>query len=74
MFMTSICKKNISAQVRLIHADRMSSYNFIVLKKKNNRQQLKQDILNQWESMVFSKLNMSYANNRSYVSYRLRDM
>ena len=58
MFMTSICEKNISAEVRLIHVEQVSLYIFIVL-RKNNRQQLKQDILNQWESMGFSKLNMS---------------
>ena len=58
MFMTSICEKNISAEVRLIHVEQVSLYIFIVL-RKNNRQQLKQDILNQWESMGFSKLNLS---------------
>ena len=58
MFMTSICEKNISAEVRLIYVEQVSLYIFIVL-RKNNRQQLKQDILNQWESMGFSKLNMS---------------
>ena len=56
--MMSICEKNISAEVRLIHVEQVSLYIFIVL-RKNNRQQLKQDILNQWESMGFSKLNMS---------------
>ena len=58
MFMTSICEKNIPAEVRLIYVEQVSLYIFIVL-RKNNRQQLKQDILNQWESMGFSKLNMS---------------
>ena len=58
MFMTSICEKNISAEVRLIYVEQVSLYIFIVL-RKNNRQQLKQDILNQWESMGFSKLNLS---------------
>ena len=58
MFMTSICEKNISAEVRFIYVEQVSLYIFIVL-RKNNRQQLKQDILNQWESMGFSKLNLS---------------
>ena len=58
MFMTSVCEKNISAEVRLIYVEQVSLYIFIVL-RKNNRQQLKQDILNQWESMGFSKLNLS---------------
>ena len=58
MLMTSICEKNISAEVRLIYVEQVSLYIFIVL-RKNNRQQLKQDILNQWESMGFSKLNLS---------------
>ena len=48
--MTSIYEKKISAEVRVIHAEQMSLFNFIIL-KKNNRQmktkQLKQDILNQ---------------------------
>ena len=34
-FLTSICeKKNFSAEVRLIHAEQMPLYNFIVLRKK----------------------------------------
>ena len=49
--MTSICEKKISAEVRLIHAEQMSLYNFIILRKKQWTQmkikQLKQDILNQ---------------------------
>ena len=32
--MTSIYEKKISAEVRLIHAEQMSLYNFIVLRKK----------------------------------------
>ena len=31
--MTSICEKEISAEVRLIHVEQMSLYNFIVLEK-----------------------------------------
>ena len=62
--MMSFCEKKISAKVQLIHAEQMSlCLNFIAL-RKNNRQlkteNLKQDILNQWESMGFSKL--SYIN------------
>ena len=49
--MTSIYEKKISAEVRLIHAEQMSLYNFIILRKKQRTQmktkQLKQDILNQ---------------------------
>ena len=32
--MTSICEKKISAEVRLIHAEQMPLYNFIILRKK----------------------------------------
>ena len=49
--MTSVCEKKISAEVRLIHAEQISLYNFIILRKKQWTQmktkQLKQDILNQ---------------------------
>ena len=49
--MTSVYEKKISAEVRLIHAEQMSLYNFIILRKKQWTQmkikQLKQDILNQ---------------------------
>ena len=49
--MTSIYVKKISAEVRLIHAEQMSLYNFIILRKKQwtrmKTKQLEQDILNQ---------------------------
>ena len=49
--MTSIYEKKNSAEVRLIHAEQMSLYNFIILRKKQWTQmetkQLKQDMLNQ---------------------------
>ena len=49
--MTSIYEKKISAEVRLIHAEQLSLYNFMILRKKQWTQmktkQLKQDILNQ---------------------------
>ena len=49
--MTSIYEKKNSAEVRLVHAEQMSLYNFIILRKKQWTQmktkQLKQDILNQ---------------------------
>ena len=49
--MTSIHEKKFSAEVRLIHEEQMSLYNFIILRKKQWTQmkskQLKQDILNQ---------------------------
>ena len=34
-FMTSICEKKILAEVRLVHAEQISLYNFIVLRKNN---------------------------------------
>ena len=57
-FMTSIYEKKISAEVRRTHADQMSLYNFITLRKKQwtHTKQLKQDILNQQESIGFPKL------------------
>ena len=58
--MTSISGKKISAEVRLIHAEQISLYNFTILRKKQQTQlknkQVRQDILNQWESMGFPKL------------------
>ena len=48
--MTSICETKISAEVLLIHAEQMSLYNFIILRKKQQTQlkteELKQDISN----------------------------
>ena len=35
--MTLICEKNISAEVRLIHVEQVSLYNFIVLRKNNSQ-------------------------------------
>ena len=47
--MTSIYEKKYSAEVRLIHAEQMSLYNFVILRKKRWTQiktkKLKQDIL-----------------------------
>ena len=34
--MTSTCEKQISAEVRLIRAEQISLYNFIVLRKKQD--------------------------------------
>ena len=49
--MTSVYEKKISAEERLVHAEQMSLYNFIILRKKQWAQvktkQLKQDIINQ---------------------------
>ena len=49
--MTSIYEKNFLGEVRLIHAEQMSLYNFTILRKKQWKQmktkKLKQDILNQ---------------------------
>ena len=59
--MTSIYEKKNLATVQLIHAEQMSLYNFIILRKKQWTQmktkQFKQDILNQYESIGFPKLN-----------------
>ena len=59
MFMTSIYEKKISRKVRLIHAEQMSFYNLIILRKKQWRQmntkQLKEDILD-FESIGFPNL------------------
>ena len=58
--MTSVYEKKMSAEVRLIHAEQMSLYDFIILSRKQLSQmktkQLKQDILNQKESIGFPKL------------------
>ena len=43
--MTSICEKKISAEVRLIHVEQISWYNFIVL-RKNNRHSWRRVFLN----------------------------
>ena len=49
--MTSIYEKKISAEVRLIYAEKMYLCNFIILRRKQWAQmktkQLQQDILNQ---------------------------
>ena len=59
MFMTSIYEKKTSRKVRLIHAEQMSFYNLIILRKKQWRQmntkQLKDDILD-FESIGFPNL------------------
>ena len=48
--MTSIYEKKYSPELRLIHAEQMSLYNFIILRKKQWTQiktkKLKQDMLN----------------------------
>ena len=58
--MTSVYEKKMSAEVRLIHAEQMSLYDFIILRRKQLSQmktkQLKQDILNQKEAIGFPKL------------------
>ena len=57
--MTSICWKKISTEVRLIHAHQMSLYNLIILRKQWTQmkaKQLKQGLLNQYESLGFPKL------------------
>ena len=57
--MTLICENKISAEVRLIHVGQLSLYNLSVLRTQLKTQmktkQVKQDILNQWESMGFHK-------------------
>ena len=53
-------RKKFSAEVRLIHAEQMPSYNFIILRKiqwtQVKTKQRKQDILSQLESIGFPKL------------------
>ena len=48
--MTSMCKKKFLAEVQLIHAEQMSLYNFVILRKKQlthlKNEQLRQDISN----------------------------
>ena len=59
MFMASVCDKKISVEVQLIHAEQISLYNFIILRKitQLKTKQVKKDILNQWkEYMGFRKL------------------
>ena len=64
--MTSFMIKENSAEVRFIHAEQMSLYNSIILRKEQwthiKIKQLKQDILNQYESIGFPKL--FYLSNR----------
>ena len=61
--MTSIYEKKISAEVRLIHAEQMSSYfkclyDFIILRKKtmNTDETTQARHFNQYESISFPKL------------------
>ena len=49
-------------ELRLIHAEQVPLYNFIVLRKyiqetQLKTKQVKRDILNQWEYVGFPKLN-----------------
>ena len=48
--MMSMCKKIFFAEVQLIHAEQMSLYNFVILRKKQltqlKNEQLRQDISN----------------------------
>ena len=71
--MTSICEKKLSPEVRLIHAEQISLHNFIVLRKKQLTQlktkEVKQDILNKWESMGFPKLHGKTNSCRVVLSY-----
>ena len=61
--MTSICEKKILEEVRLIPAEQIL-YKFRRFKKKQSTQlktkQIKQDILNQWESIGLPKLIIGY--------------
>ena len=55
--MTSICERKKLAKVRLINAEQISLYNFIILRKNNRyrlkNKQVKQDISNQSDLWVF---------------------
>ena len=53
--MTSICEKKISAEVWLIHAEQMSLYNFIILRKKETPA---------W--VVFYEICENFKNSGSY--------
>ena len=68
--MTSIYEKKISAEVRLIHAEQMFLYNFIVLRKKQQTQmktkQLNKDILNQQEAIGFPKLSKNITPSKQH--------
>ena len=70
--MTLICENKISAEVRLIHAEQISLYNFIILRKKQWTQmktkQLKQDILNQQKSTVKSPCKRNNFRKRFKIS------
>ena len=73
--MTSVFEKTILAELWLIHAEQMSLYNFIILKKKQWTQtktkQLKQGILNQQGSIGFPRCyqkNVKFVWTHSLVS------
>ena len=74
--MTSCMRKENLAEVRFIHAEQMSLYNLIILRKEQwthmKIKQLKQDILNQYESIGFPKLlylsNQLWRNQHSDVT------
>ena len=58
-----------SAEVRLIiHAEQISLYKFNCFKKKQQTElktkQIKQDILNQWESIGFPNLKIAFYHSR----------
>ena len=69
--MTSICEKKFRQKYGLFMPNKCL-YNFMVLRKEQQTQlkteQLKQDILNQWESIGFSKLICSY--NVTYAEFK----
>ena len=66
--MRSIREKKISLEVRLTYAEQISLYKFHRFKKKQKTQlktkQVKQDILNQRESMGFPKLGIAERDHR----------
>ena len=74
--MTSCMRKENLAEVRFIHAEQMPLYNLIILRKEQwthmKIKQLKQDILNQYESIGFPKLfylsNQLWRNQHSDVT------
>ena len=67
--MTSVCEKKNSAEVQLIHAEQISLYNFIVLRKKQYTQlktkQLKQDINENLWVFLNSWLKITLPRNKS---------
>ena len=74
--MASTCEKKIPAEARLIHVEQISLYKFYRFKKKQQTQlkiqQVKQDVLNQWESMGFKLIKkiMTLIHARTWIYHK----